>query len=80
MLMREGFGVGGALNSSKSRLDSHSVVHATIEEHAVAVGDFLIHLSSVLGRQLEGVVGYNFLRQFLVTIDYPQTTLELAAV
>jgi predicted aspartyl protease len=71
---------GGQIKLSSSRLGSLTVGHVTVKDHAVGVGDFLNLLSIMLGERLDGIVGYNFLRQFLVTIDYPRAALEFAAV
>ncbi|HTO88506.1 MAG TPA: aspartyl protease family protein [Thermoanaerobaculia bacterium] len=41
------------------------------------VGPFLGPLSEVVGTRLDGILGYNFLRQFRVTFDYPAERLGL---
>ncbi|HEY2954352.1 MAG TPA: hypothetical protein VGK89_03755 [Candidatus Eisenbacteria bacterium] len=46
----------------------------------VAVSDFRSTLGEKAGRKLDGIVGYNFLRRFAVTIDYPRGLLSLQPV
>lgn len=36
-------------------------------------------VSSIVGTQIDGIIGYAFLRQFIVTIDYSARQLELRA-
>ena len=43
------------------------------------VSDFLGPIGQAVGTQVDGIVGYNFLRGFRVTIDYPAATLSLVA-
>jgi len=46
-------------------------------EVGVVIGPFLGPLSEVVGARLDGILGYNFLRRFRVTIDYPARHLVL---
>ena len=46
-------------------------------EVGVVIGPFLGPLSEVVGTRLDGILGYNFLRRFRVTIDYPARHLVL---
>ncbi len=41
------------------------------------IADFFANLSQVVGAKLDGIVGYNFLRNYKVVIDYPNETLSL---
>jgi hypothetical protein len=34
-------------------------------------------LSNAVGAKLDGIVGYNFLRNYKVALDYPNETLSL---
>ena len=43
----------------------------------VVVADFFAMLSSAVGAKLDGIVGYNFLRNYKVVIDYPGEVLRL---
>ena len=44
---------------------------------AVVVAHFLEMLSNAVGTQLDGIVGYNFLRNYKVVFDYPNELLSL---
>ena len=43
----------------------------------VVIADFLGPLGRLMGVELAGIVGYNFLRRFVVTLDYPAGVLIL---
>lgn len=70
-------GGGGAIPSSTGLLPSLAIEAARVTNLPVAVVGFLEALSRTLGTELLGVIGYNYLREFLVTIDYPGGTLRL---
>ncbi len=44
---------------------------------AVVVADFFSMLSNAIGAKLDGIVGYNFLRNYKVALDYPNEILSL---
>jgi hypothetical protein len=44
---------------------------------AAVVADFFTMLNAAIGAKLDGIVGYNFLRNYKVVIDYPGETLTL---
>jgi hypothetical protein len=50
---------------------------ARIDNVSVVVGPFLAMLSQAAGAQLHGIIGYNFLRNYKVAVDYPNLTLSL---
>jgi len=50
---------------------------AKIENMAVVMADFFAVLSEAIGTKLDGIVGYNFLRNYKVIIDYPNERLSL---
>jgi hypothetical protein len=50
---------------------------ARIDSLAVIVADFFAMLSDALGAKLDGIVGYNFLRNYKVAFDYLNETLSL---
>lgn len=70
-------GAGGMLQATTGRIGSLTVGSAALQDVAVMVADFLAELGRVIGTPLDGVLGYNFLRQFRVTLDYPASTLWL---
>ena len=70
-------GGGGMLQATLGRASSLTVGGAALEDVAVMVADFLADLGRVLETPLDGILGYNFLRHFRVTLDYPGGTLWL---
>ena len=70
-------GGGGPIKILAGKVSSLAVGDAAVRDHAIGAGEFINMLSKAIGAQLDGIIGYNFLNQFKVTIDYPHTTLEL---
>ena len=70
-------GAGGTLQASVGRATSLAVGGASLDDLTVVVADFLDGLGKVVGATLDGIVGYNFLRHFRVTLDYPNRVLWL---
>jgi predicted aspartyl protease len=70
-------GAGGAMQGSRGVVRSLAVGNARLENLAVATADFLTMLSQIIKTKLDGIIGYNFLKEFKVTIDYPNETLRL---
>jgi len=70
-------GAGGILQATLGRVGSLTVGNAALQDVAVMVADFLDELGRAVGAPLEGILGYNFLRHFRVTLDYPAGTLWL---
>jgi predicted aspartyl protease len=70
-------GAGGVMQGSKGVVRSLAVGNARLENMAIVTADFLIMLSQIVKTKLDGVIGYNFLKEFKVTIDYPNETLRL---
>ena len=58
-------------------LQSFQVGGARIHDSSVIVADFFAMLSNAVGAKLDGIVGYNFLRNYKVALDYPNKTLSL---
>lgn len=70
-------GGGGQIKILAGKVSSLAVGDAGVRDHAIGAGEFLSALSKAVGAKLDGIIGYNFLNQFRVTINYPQSTLEL---
>jgi len=68
---------GGNGIVSRVRLGSLSVGAVRQENLAAAASDFLMQLNAELGSKLQGIVGYDFLRFYRVTLDYPRAALNL---
>ena len=68
---------GAAVDFTAGLLQSFQLGGAKIDNMAVIVADFFAMLSTAIGTNLDGIVGYNFLRNYKVVIDYPGETLTL---
>jgi predicted aspartyl protease len=69
---------GGAhVDVTAGALKSFQVGGAKIDNMPVVVADFFEMLSKAVGAKLDGIVGYNFLRNYKVVIDYPNEKLSL---
>ena len=68
---------GAEVKVQAGSLQSFQLGGAKIEDMAVVVADFFEMLSKAVGAELAGIVGYNFLRNYNVVIDYPNETLRL---
>ena len=68
---------GAGVDVTAGTLKSFQVGGAKIDNMTVVVADFFTMLSNAIGVKLDGIVGYNFLRNFHVAIDYPGETLSL---
>ncbi len=70
-------GGGGQIQILAGTLSSLAVGDAEVRDLAIGAGEFLNMLSAAVGAKLDGIIGYNFLNQFRVTINYPRSTLDL---
>jgi predicted aspartyl protease len=70
-------GGGGQIKILAGKVDSLAIGDVTVGDHDVGVAEFLTMLSAAADRKLDGIIGFNFLNQFRVTIDYPRRKLEL---
>jgi len=68
---------GAPVDFSAGTLQSFQLGGAKIDNMAVVVADFFTMLNAAIGANLDGIVGYNFLRNYKVAIDYPGKTLTL---
>lgn len=73
---KEGMGCGGKVEVAISRVASLAVGSARLENPEVAIADLGV-LSQAVGAKLDGIIGYNYLKDFKVTIDYPKGRLRL---
>lgn len=67
----KGTGAGGQLAVSLTRLGSLAIGELEVKDLQVAVMD-LTGVSQAAGTEIAGVIGYNLLEKFRVTIDYPK--------
>jgi len=68
---------GSQVNVTAGNLKSFQVGEARIDDLVVVVADFFAMLSQAVGAKLDGIVGYNFLRNFRVVMDYPSEKFRL---
>ena len=68
---------GASVDFSAGSLPSFQLGGAKIDNMAVVVADFFTMLNAAIGAKLDGIVGYNFLRNYKVVIDYPGEALTL---
>ena len=68
---------GAAVDFHAGLLQSFQLGGAKIDNMAIVVADFFAMLSAAVDAKLDGIVGYNLLRNYKVVIDYPGETLTL---
>jgi predicted aspartyl protease len=68
---------GAQLEVKAGKLTYFQVGGARLDNVAVIVASFFEGLSNAVGVKLDGIVGYNFLRNYKVVIDYPNQLLSL---
>jgi len=73
-------GGGGRVAGLWGALPTVEVGPARTGSLDAVVGPFLGPLSEVVETRLDGILGYNFLRQFRVTLDYPAARFGLVPV
>jgi predicted aspartyl protease len=72
----EGIGAGGRVGVSITSVDSLAIGEAKQDNLQVAITDLSL-LSKAVGTTLAGIIGYNFLKNFKMTIDYSHGILTL---
>jgi predicted aspartyl protease len=70
-------GGGHKAEASVGNLGSIAIGGSRLENFQVLIADIFSMLNRVTGASLDGIVGYNFLKEFVVTIDYPNRVLQL---
>jgi predicted aspartyl protease len=73
---KKGHTAGGAVEVLLARVESLGVGAIRRENPDVAITD-LRHLGRAVGAQVDGDLGYNFLKQFRLTIDFHASELRL---
>jgi len=68
---------GAPVDFFAGSLRSFQLGGAKMDNMPVVVADFFTMLNAAIGAKLDGIVGYNFLRNYKVVIDYPGETLTL---
>jgi len=75
--MGSGTTAGAQVSVAAGSLKSFQLGGAQVDDLVVVVADFFAMLSQTVGARLDGIVGYNFLRNFKVVIDYPGERFRL---
>lgn len=70
-------GGGGRISATKGRVESLRFANTTVTGIDVVVTGVLKSLGDAIGRQLDGVIGYNALKAYRVSIDYRNETITL---
>src|SRR5467141_4188900 len=73
---KEGQSAGGKVSVSLAKVDSISVGETKLDNVDVGIVD-LAQIGKTIGAKIDGDLGYNFLRNYKVVIDYPGETLTL---
>lgn len=68
---------GAPVDFHAGSLQSFQLGGARIDNMPVVVADFFTMLNAAIGAKLDGIVGYNFLRNYKVVVDYPGDRLTL---
>jgi predicted aspartyl protease len=68
---------GAHVDVRAGNIKSFQLGGARVDNIDVVVADFFEMLSTAIGAKLDGIVGYNFLRNYKVVIDYPGETFSL---
>jgi predicted aspartyl protease len=68
---------GAQIAMTAARVPSMRLGRAEQRGVDVIIGEFLAVLSQVAGIKLDGIIGYNFLRNYKVVIDYPNELFRL---
>ncbi|KAF0240522.1 MAG: peptidase A2A [bacterium] len=73
-------GGGYQLSMPITEVSSLTVGNAKVENLVVVVADFFAMLSKVAGIKLHGIIGFNYLKNFIVEVDYLGEMLGLQPV
>jgi predicted aspartyl protease len=71
-------GAGGTASGSLGTLHTMQIGSTKLENIQVVISNFLENLSRLIETEVKGIVGYNALSHYAVTIDYPRATLRLS--
>jgi len=69
-------GAAGPVASSVGMLKSLRIGDSLLENVLVLVSDIFSPLNQAVGATMHGILGYNVLRRFKITIDYPNEKLQ----
>lgn len=73
-------GGGYQLSMPVTEISSLTIGNTKVEDLVVVVADFFAMLSKVAGVKLHGILGFNYLKNFIVKVDYLNEILELQSL
>src|ERR1700757_2388212 len=73
---KEGQSAGGKVSVSLAKIESLALGAAKLDDVDVGIVD-LSHISKAIGTRIDGDIGYNFLKNFRITIDYHSCEIRL---
>ena len=69
-------GAGGPATGFLTQLSSLEFGNVSLRDLTVVAADVFASLRNPVGGELDGIIGYNVMRQFCVTIDYPMKRMR----
>lgn len=69
-------GAGGPATGFLTKLSSLEFGNVSLRDVTVVAADVFASLRNPVGGELDGIIGYNVMRQFCVTIDYPMKRMR----
>lgn len=75
--VEEGMGAGGKMTILVTKAQSLSVGVHEQKDIQVGVMDFAVALGKQCGGDTKGIIGFNYLKNYAVTVDYPASVLRL---
>jgi predicted aspartyl protease len=75
---QQGHGGAGPVSLGVGSADSIALGHARAHGVRVGITDELLRIAATIGAGVDGALGYEFLRDFRLTLDYKSQTVELA--
>ncbi len=75
---QQGHGGAGQVSLGIGSADSIALGHARANGVRVGITDELLRIAATIGERVDGALGYEFLREFRLTLDYQCQTVELA--
>src|SRR5262249_12918845 len=73
----EGMGAAGPITIETGQADSLRVAGFTVHQTPVAITDGILRIGSAIGAAVQGTLGYSFLKDFRMTLDYRLHRLTL---
>jgi predicted aspartyl protease len=71
-------GGGHQISASLGHLASLTVGQSHVRNLPVVIADSFRMLNQATGADFNGIIGYNFLKEFALTIDYPSETIQFS--